>query len=173
MSKGFSLPILILVLVALIVIPSSIWYYKSRESSVMGAFAKKETIMENGFSVYVESAEGTWDLLEYLCKDKEECTKSLDSGTQWGSVSGAQTDYHEVLVDYANDMDAYGYIKLFVRPSWHQSSRIFEIEDGNSFTDGEFHELSNNGKKIQVLLIPTEKIKNGFVKTVLFTDRNN
>jgi len=169
MNRGFTLPILILIIVLLIAIPAVFWVTTSEGKDIKGASSQEVTI-QRGFSVFIESQDGTWDLIEYLCTDKEECVEGLDSGESWGTVSGGKTDHHEVLVSYSSAWDTYEYLKVFVRPAWHESTRTFGIKDKSIFEGGEIVEISNNGKKIEVLLIPLDLVRDSFVRTVVFSD---
>ncbi len=71
----------------------------------------------DGLKVTVLSPSSSWDLMQYLCKTREECEKSQTSGKWWATVSGAPTteDGHEVFIERSPAWEDYGFLKVMVR----------------------------------------------------------
>ena len=96
MNKGFSLPI-VLIVALFISLPVMFFFFSTRATApnVKGAF----TTANVGFDVQISSNKGTWDLFEFLCTTKEECTTSLTGGKRLETIGGGQVKTYDVVVE--------------------------------------------------------------------------
>lgn len=150
-------------------IPLGYWYfvYKDSQNNIKGA---KVTGFENGAYVAIDSKGGTWELNSYLCKSRSECLESLSSGTKLETKGGGHGQNYEVEVVYKNEWDNYDFLKLFVRSGWGAPSGHYGVVDRGVVTGTSVEEIKSDGVSYEVVLIPTKELKNGFYKSVEFSD---
>lgn len=122
-----------------------------------------------GFSVVVNSSQGTWDLYQYGCAGLDECRKSLFSGKKVSSTSGGTTKSYTLPFVAAPDSGDISYVKFFVKPGWGSAQRIFSIEMG-SYPGMENAEFEAEGKKVNALIIPVEAFKDSHFTAGSFSD---
>ena len=154
-ENGFSALLTLLVIFSVVAVPTYFVYYTSTskegstsrlETNVRGVSTFRELSTKPGFSVSIESDSATWNLVEYLCNDLDECLSSLNSGRRLGTVSGGETDQHEVVVEYSADWAEYDYIKYFVRSGWYTSSGEFKVVALGDVPGSEKHVIDDNGE---------------------------
>lgn len=174
-ENGFSALILIIVL-GLLAIPIYYWVSTNslgiyKDTEVKGAQTTGRAYSRPGFSVSIVSNSPTWDLVEYLCTSEEECLKSIDSGRRLGTVSGGKTDFHEVVVDYNPEWDNYDYIKFFVRTGWGSNDTEFQVTEVGDIPGSTIKVISDGTMKYEVVIAPTELLKNTYFASSSFSDK--
>jgi len=121
MSKGFAHPYL---LVAVLVVVGVVFAIFTSSAKLAGFVLGSRTYdldtyqtKVDGLKVTVLSPTSLWDLMQYLCKTRDECEKSQTSGKWWATVSGASTteDGHEVFIEKSPGWEGYGFLKVMVR----------------------------------------------------------
>jgi len=123
MPKGFAHPfVLVSVLVLLGIGVAVLAGPRNIAGLVLGATTRKENVYDTktvGIKVNVVSPATSWDLTEYLCKSRDECTSALTSGKWWSTVSGAATttDGHEIFIEESDGWADYNFIKIVVKES--------------------------------------------------------
>lgn len=121
MSKGFAHPYLIVAVLAVVGVVFAVFTSSSKLAGfVLGSRTYDLDTYQNkveGLKVTVLSPTSSWDLMQYLCKTREECEKSQTSGKWWATVSGAPTteDGHEVFIEKSPDWEGYGFLKVIVK----------------------------------------------------------
>lgn len=173
-ENGFSALLLILVVFTVLAIPGYYFYYNSQsgyteEDSIKGASTVRQLTTNAGFSVAIVST-STWDLVEYLCDDYDECISSLNYGRRLGTVSGGQTDLHEVVVEHSAEWKNYDYIKYFVRSGWYSPDSYFEITDLGDLPGSEIHEIYEDGEAYNVVLSPVSVVEGAFYPSATFSN---
>ncbi|EKD94925.1 MAG: hypothetical protein ACD_25C00157G0002 [uncultured bacterium] len=108
-----------------------------------------------GFSIVVNSSQGTWDLYQYGCADLDECRNSLFSGKKVSMTSGGATKSYTLPFAVAPDSQDIKYVKYFVKPGWGSAQRTFSVNSGK-FTGVETTEFEPEGKRVNVLIVPVE-----------------
>lgn len=124
MRSGFSVPIILIVILLFVLTPLGYYYFviKSDNTNIKGTSDYRGS---TGVLVFVNSQNSTWDMFEYLCKSMSECTTSLDSGTFFAKVSGNVTEDHEVFVEYSDKWSEYSYLKIYVQSGWGSINRAY------------------------------------------------
>ncbi len=121
MSKGFAHPYLLVAVLAVIGVIFAVFTSSSKLAGfVLGSRTYDLDTYQtkvDGLKVTVLSPTSSWDLMQYLCKTREECEKSQTSGKWWATVSGAPTteDGHEVFIEKSSGWEGYGFLKVMVR----------------------------------------------------------
>lgn len=173
-EQGFSAILLLIILVAFMAVPTYYWYSSSQENyaaeNVKGASTVGAVSDKPGFSVSVVSESPTWDLVEYLCTDEEECLSSLTAGRRLGTVSGGETDLHEVVVEYSTEWDDYEYVKYFVRSGWAGESASFKVSDLGDIPESALHEIKDGSVIYDVVLSPVTVVSGAFYTSATFSD---
>lgn len=174
-QQGFSALLLLILVLAFIAVPAYYWYSNNTKSlgpasDVQGASAVKNTLASSGFNVSIISNSATWDLVEYLCKTEEECLNSLNSGRRLGTVSGGETDLHEVVVEYSPEWDDYDFIKYFVRSGWYSGGRLFKVRDLGDMPGSVVKQVEDSGDTYDVVLSPISGIKSNFYNSATFSN---
>jgi len=139
MSKGFAHPYVLIV--ALVLIGAGVAVFTGSQNLsglVLGAKNRKENIYQdntNGFKVTVISKNTSWDLLQYLCKTREECETSVTSGKWWATISGAATtkDGHEVFIERSDNWADYRFLKIAVREAGLGKSYLVPDSSGQYY----------------------------------------
>lgn len=154
-NRGFTVPIVVLLTLLFLLLPVIFLYTfnSSPESSVKGASAKTPS---NSLSVKITSPNGSWDLQQYLCKDKKDCQSELLSGKRTSTVSGGKTSGQFVLVNQPDKVEDYKYLKIFVQSSWGSKTSAFKLINANVLTtmSAEKVGLKENNVNYDVVLIP-------------------
>lgn len=168
MKKSSLLPLAFIVGMFLVT-PVVFWLFTSKSASenIKGA---KNTGELTGVLVKIVSSRGTWDLNEYLCKDKEECLSTLFSGKSLDTTSGGVVDGKYISIKYSQEWDSYGFLKIFVKPGWGSVVRKF-----NAFltsnTEGVLKDnLVYGGSDYDVVLIPVNLVKTSLIEAASFSD---
>lgn len=177
-QKGFSAPILIIFVLLLLIIP--VYYFmgnsklqnKNQTPDIKGTSSDGTLFTTPGFSVSVVSNSETWDLIEFLCKDLQSCTTSLNSGNRLGTVSGGQTDLHEVVVSYTKDWSDYEYIKFYVRPgTFNQDiSTNFKVLSLGDIPNSQVSTISDGITEYEVIIAPVKPLSQAFYTSGVFSD---
>ncbi len=121
MSKGFAHPYLIVAVLVIIGAGVAVFAGSPRLAGlVLGTKSYDTKNYQNkvdGLKVTVISPNASWDLMQYVCKTRDECEKSPTSGKWWATVSGAPTteDGHEVFIEKSSGWADYGFLKVVVR----------------------------------------------------------
>jgi hypothetical protein len=126
-SRGFTVPIVLIISTIFISLPVLFLFLTTRQhdGSVKG-ISDIETQKRNGIAIQIESTQGNWDLYEYKCNTKEECTSGLFNGVKVYMISGGKSSAQVIHVDKPIDLGDAKYIKMFVRPAWGSSTRSFK-----------------------------------------------
>jgi hypothetical protein len=166
----------VLILFLFASVPVMMWFYLSSKNananpSVKG-ISSKESRDSSGFLISILSEGGSWDLYQYLCKTNDECTKNLEGGLRWETISGGVTSGHEIYTEEMPEWDSYRYIKLFAKPSWGSSYRKFTFQVVGEASSS-MHWFKNGSEYIDTVLIPLEDIKEGLLREVRFADKSD
>lgn len=141
MPKGFAHPYLIIAV--LVIVGAGVAVFAGSDSLsgfVLGARSRKENIYQNktdGLKVTVVSPDSSWDLVQYLCKTRDECQSSPTSGKWWATVSGAPTtqDGHEVFIEKSDGWVGYPFIKLYAKSSGGVTYRTYDSQEPYFISD--------------------------------------
>lgn len=117
-----------------------------------------------GFSIFINSTHGGWELVEYLCKDYNECIQSLDSGKRWGTVSSGDGSRDEVIVDADSVWEDYKFMKVFVRLGWGDTQTKFGVKDTGLIPSTEVVSLSGQ----DTVIFPLDHVSENYVNSALF-----
>lgn len=186
MKRGFARPFILIVSLILIGLPVAFIAYSNSSSAsefvnrnilkvlgnddVKGANITSDNYSKPGFSINIISS-GTWNLQEYLCKTLEECNKSLTSGKNIGSISGAKTDdVKEIRIVSTAEWGEYQYIKYFVR-SWNSGLQNFRVLDLGSLNGSMKKVFSDEKYATEAVISPITDILNTFQHSATFTDK--
>ncbi|HXK52674.1 hypothetical protein H6802_01300 [Candidatus Nomurabacteria bacterium] len=170
-QKGYSVPLILIFVFSLVSIPVYYFFINQQAAeTVKGANTKATT--EPGFGVQISSKSGTWDLVEYLCKDYDSCVSNLTAGTRMGLVSGGVSDLHEVVVSAQDDWSNYSYIKFYVRPSWHSDPINYRVVSLGSIPFSKAVEISDGTRNVEVVVAPLENISSTYIQSAHFSDSN-
>lgn len=135
MLKGFTLPILILIVAILASLPFAFLYFTtekadSNDVAVMGTSTEGTEIAK----IEVQSNAPIWELNKYLCKTLEECEESLESGKKLGVFNGTK-ETSEVRIVSTDDWNNYEYVKILVRqPLTLGASNVFTVSPASGST---------------------------------------
>jgi hypothetical protein len=170
-QKGYAA--LLILIVAFLILSASFYFVfgsNLRKNDIQGASSTKNGNSKHGFSILISSSTPSWDLVEYLCSSEDECTSGLTSGTRWGSISGGETELHEVILDYNNQWDSFGYIKLFVRSGLFSDESAFRIVDKGQIPDSKVYQIEEDGTTYDVVVIPTKMVSENFYESARFSN---
>jgi hypothetical protein len=167
MNKGFSLPI-VLIVALFLSLPVMFFVFSSRSS--MPKVKGVATTSNVGFDVQISSGKGTWDLFEFLCTTKEECSSSLTSGKRLETISGGQVKTYDVVVEPDQAWNEYKYIKLFVKPGWGSPFRTFTVANKAQIPNVEFVTLTEGNGSYNAIIIPISSVQNSFYSPINFSD---
>ncbi len=177
MERGYAVPLILILVLAILIVPVIFWIstnsvnLSSSTPEVRGAVSVSGNKSSKGFSVTVTANNAdTWDLIEYLCQSVDECVVSIDSGRQWGIVSGGKSDLHEVVVNVPNDWQDYDYIKYFVRSGWFGDNRGFKVVSAGNVPGSEVYTIEDAGVAYEVVVTPLDPLYNGFYQSAHFSD---
>ncbi len=166
MRKGFG-ALFFIIAVFFIAAPFAFYIASLRNNSeVKGASTPGYS---EGFSIVVNSSQGTWDLYQYGCADLDECRKSLFSGKKVSLTSGGAAKSYILPFVAAPDSEDIGYVKFFIKPGWGSAQRIFSIDMG-SFPGMEKAEFEAEGKKVNALIIPVKAFEDSHFTAGSFSD---
>lgn len=132
MSKGFAHPYLLIAVLALVGAGFAVFAGSNTLSGlVLGSRSYNLENYQNktdGLKVIVISPNVSWDLMQYICKTRDECEQSTASGKWWATVSGAPTteDGHEVFIEKSPGWGGYGFLKVVVRKAGSASAYLLE-----------------------------------------------
>ncbi len=128
MRKGFSLPLL-LIIILFVAAPFLFFFFKtSHGNDVKGSSSINS---QNGFYIVLNSTQGNWDLYQVGCTSIDECAETLDSGRRINMVSGGQTTGHRVSFSDTSAYSGFSFVKFYVKPSWGSATRTFKLTVGN------------------------------------------
>ncbi|MBU0649719.1 hypothetical protein KJ605_00745 [Patescibacteria group bacterium] len=137
MTKGFAHPYLLLA--GLVVVGAGLIVYTSSKNLaglVLGTTKRNENIYQrktDGVKVTVISPNSSWDLVQYLCENRDECQTSPTSGKWWAAVSGAPTpqEGHEVFIQKSDGWQDYSYLKIYAKSA---KGAVYQtLETGQSY----------------------------------------
>src|SRR4030065_1332842 len=168
MKKGFSLVIIISVLsifgAALLGYIGYMSESSGSQDEVKGISSQNKN--NSGFSIILSSP-STWDFYEYVCKDLDECKKSLLSGKKYASISGGSVFDHELVVTYTDQWRDYQYLKIFMKPSLGDPTENFSltnIQRESGLVDVSFK--SEEGYVTNAVIIPIKVIQESFMESI-------
>ncbi len=152
MSKGFGA--LFFIIAAFFVAAPFVFFIVNLRagSEVKGVSAPGYS---KGFSVVVNSSQGTWDLYQYGCADLDDCREGLFSGKKISMTSGGETSSYMLPFVIAPNSGDISYVKFFVKPGWGSAQRIFSL-DASTYPGSANAEFDAEGKKVNVLIVPVE-----------------
>jgi len=164
----------VLIFVLFASVPVMMWIFLSLKSSaqnpsVKGVSSKEGSTENAALVVNMTSKRGTWDLYEYFCTSIEDCTKAVDSGVRWETLSGGQTDSHEIMISEIPEWRSYKYIKIFAKPSWGAPYRKFDFYYSGG-GDVSVHAFNNKSEEVDAVLVAVQDVKSSLVKEVSFSD---
>lgn len=167
MRKGFS-ALFVVIMVFFIAAPFVFYYVVSREKTGVKGASSSVTVKE-GFSVTLNSAQGTWDLYEYGCSTLEECTGGLFSGKKLSIISGGKISDHTVGFSKSLLSEDSQFIKLFVKPGWGSMQRDFNLlPNAGQFI--KVVEFTSEGAMINALIVPRGAFDSGYFSAGTFSD---
>jgi hypothetical protein len=168
MKKGSLIPLVFIVSLFLIV-PAAFWVLTSKTSNenVRGVSIKSD---KKGILVRIDSNYGNWDMVKYLCKDKEVCEASLVSGKGLDTTSGGQVKNRDVVVEYSPDWKDYKYLKVYVRSGWGSQVREFKVTKIGSVPGMTTEKITYGGSDYNVVFIPLDTVSESLLPTVRFSD---
>ncbi|KKS06076.1 MAG: hypothetical protein UU59_C0036G0006 [candidate division WWE3 bacterium GW2011_GWE1_41_27] len=166
MRKGFG-ALFFIIAVFFIAAPFAFYIASLRNSSEVKGVSTPG--YPKGFSVVVNSSQGTWDLYQYGCADLDECRKSLFSGKKVSLTSGGADKSYTLPFVVAPGSQDVSYVKFFVKPGWGSAQRIFSIDMG-SFPGMENAEFEAEGKKVNALIIPVKAFEDSHFTAGSFSD---
>jgi hypothetical protein len=173
-NKGIALPFVILLVVLFVLTPVlySLFVNKSASTEeVMGTSRLGTQEYDDGVGLYINSKYGTWDLLEYLCKDRDACESSLMSGKRVGSISGGIVENFPVRIAPDSEWDTNEYLKVFVRSAWGSPEREFNVDTTmDPQLDAKIAEIEYEGNIYNVLIVALEDFKSSFSNIAVFSD---
>jgi hypothetical protein len=165
-QNGFTLPVVLIFVLAFLAAPLVFWFSSSKNSSKSDVQGVESTMSKEGTYIQVTSQKGSWDLFEYLCKTKEECTDSLTSGKKWEAISGGTTSGSSIKINYSELWKDYTYLKVFVKPGWGGSTHSFALKNEFDASAVENKIFGND----QALILPISVVESGAYTFLLFTD---
>jgi hypothetical protein len=170
MHKGFARPLILIVLLALLTLSAS--YVLQNKSTLFGSGDVKGTSSPSeqkpGFKVTIISTGGTWELYQYLCATKEECSQDLEAGKMIGRLGGGSTESYEHSVKATPEWKEYKYIKYFAKPGWNSADRSFRIIDTGA-VDGSIKQSFKDGEAV---IVPVDTLLNSFQVSATISDKN-
>jgi hypothetical protein len=123
-----------------------------------------------GVLVRVDSNYGNWDMVQYLCKDKETCATSLISGKGLDTTSGGQVKNRDVAIEYTLDWKDFQYLKIYVRSGWGSQVREFNVSRIGSVPGMTVEKMTYGGSEYNVVFVPLDIIGQNLLPTVRFSD---
>ena len=160
---GFTLPMVLIFVLAFIAVPLVFWLSRANDQTVQGAESGSP---KDGTYIQITSKSGSWDLFEYLCKTKSECQSSLDSGKKWEATSGGSTAGNNIKINYSDLWSDYGFIKLYVKPSWNSQARAFSLKSELNIEGAEVRTFDGTS----ALIVPIETLTTGGYNFLVFSD---
>jgi len=137
-----------------------------RFKDVKGVSTANNAPENPGFSVCVTSEFGNWDLVEYLCESLAECKTSLDSGEKWATVSGGETENHQIFVESESSWEEYVYMKVFVRSGWGSQDRKFVMDATGDVLGSNEVTL----EETKILIFPVSSVIKDYAPAASFSD---
>ena len=160
-NRGFAAPIVLVVTIVFLLLPVIFWYSFSKDTNpkVKGASVKNQ---ENTILLKIVSPRGTWELQQYLCENKNECTSAVFSGKRYATISGGKTQGHFVSLLRPESQGNYKLLKVFVVPGSGTTTSKFKTTDSNALFKHEIEKatLTENKTSVEVILIPLESFAN-------------
>ena len=168
MKKSSLIPLVFIVSLFLI-IPAAFWVLTSNPSNenVQGVSVKSNV---KGILVRVDSNYGNWDMVKYLCTDKDTCETSLISGKGLDTTSGGQIANRDIAVEYTSDWKDYQYLKIYVRSGWGSQVREFNVSKIGSVPGMTIEKMIYGGSEYNVVFIPLDSVGQDLLPTVRFSD---
>lgn len=167
MRKGFS-ALFVVIMVFFIAAPFVFYFVVSREKTGVKGASSSAPIKE-GFSVTLNSAQGTWDLYEYGCSTLEECSGSLFSGKKLSIISGGKISNHTIGFSKSLLSEDSQFIKLFVKPGWGSMQRNFKLSpDAEQFVKAV--DFNYEGAVIKALIVTRGAFDSGYFSAGTFSD---
>jgi hypothetical protein len=177
MPKGFSIPLLLIVVVFLFtpiayfsisggLIDIRSWF---TDDSVKGVTTRVPD-RGPGLSVTITSS-NSWDLVQYLCTSLEECSGSAMSGKRWATLSGGHAESQEVVINTSFGWEEYQYLKFYVKSGWSSELRGFNVLDQGYIEGTTLKTFENGSGNLDVVIVPLSEIRNKFVRSAVFSDQ--
>ncbi len=157
-TYGFTVPVVVLFVLAFMIIPLGFWLSGARSITSGEVRGVASSGVNSGTHLLIISNSGSWDVFEYLCKNKEECEKSLNSGKKLEAVSGGKTEGSTISLSYMESWKDYEFVKIYAKQGWGSNGYgDFEITKKQVDGFGEVIQL----EKQNVLLIPIKDVQAG------------
>jgi len=166
--KKFSLLPLIIIVAVFLAVPVTFWALSSSKNSSDDVRGVKTGVF--GLIIEVSSKNGFWDMSEYLCKDREECLESLQSGKFLEKTSGGGVDDQYVTLRYSSDWGSYQYLKIYVEPGWGSMERDFNASLKEHVENSSVEKLNSNGNEYEIVLVPTAGLDSNIFDVARFSD---
>lgn len=172
-SRGFALPVTTFFVVAFLAIPFLFWGVSSINSNddVRGATVSSTLKNNKGLITQVYADSGTWDLLMYICKTKEECLQTPTSGKRVVAISGGKVSGRLVPLNYTSDWDGYSVAKIYVKSGWGFGSESYKVLNASDLIYGDLNVIKTVSQEYQVVLINVSDLANKVVGPVIFGDK--
>lgn len=171
MQKGFAQPLLVIALIAFVGLAAAISLTNSNiisDENVKGVKSTGISDSKPGLMFNVISPSGTWELIQYLCKTKDECDSSISSGKRLGSVGGGKTELQKVTLPVSPEWTDYSYIKVLVKSGWNSSS------GKDLYKASVLDQASGTYRKVfgeyESVIVPIETPVNTLVQVAEFSD---
>ncbi|NMB70159.1 hypothetical protein GYA27_03090 [candidate division WWE3 bacterium] len=160
-NRGFAVPIVLVFTLVFLILPLIFWYSFNVNSAetVKGTSVKSE---ENSVLVKIVSPSGPWDLQQYLCKDKNECTASVFSGKRYATISGGKTQGHYLPLTSPKSSGDYKFLKVFVTAGSGLTTADFKVLDSQVLLGHSIEKmtLAEESLSLEAVLIPLESFVN-------------
>lgn len=168
MRKSSLIPLVVIVSL-FVIVPAAFWVINSKSSNenVQGATIKSDV---KGVLVKIDSKFGNWDMVKYLCKDKETCETSLISGKGLDTTSGGQIENRDVAIEYSAEWEDYQYLKIYVRAGWGSQVREFNVSKIGSVPGMTVEKMTYGGADYNVVFIPLDGVGFSLFPMVRFSD---
>ncbi len=166
MRRGFSVPIILVVIVVFVFIPLLYWQLISNRRSVSNV--QGVSVSNSRYSVVVNSDVKSWDLFEYLCQSKSDCDKALLSGHFNQKISGGVGKNQNIKFISDVDLHQYTYVKLFMKPSWGLTG-TFNLQVPQ-LSGASVEQLGDSLGVYNVLFIPISSLPDKEIVVATFSD---
>jgi len=167
MKKSNLIP-LVLVVSTFLILPIAFFFLNTKNGgNVQGA---KTQANKKGIILKISSGNGTWDMMKYFCKTKDECLTSLFSGKIIDTTSGGIVEDSNVTVDYSSDWTNYEFIKVFVKPGWGSSTRTFKVTSAGVIPNVTIEKVTYGGINYNVILVPLNSVNGELLEAASFSD---
>ena len=169
MKRGFTAPLVLIIIALLFLIPFVYWKLISVKTSTAEQQANVQGASSsiNTYLVTVNSHTKSWELFAYLCNSTDECSSGLFSGHFSQKISGGEGTDLQVSLALPSSAGEYSHLKLVMKPSWGFSSSYVpsDLVDGGLLFD-----ISHEHIGYSVAVFPFVALESDLSSIVTFSD---